>query len=989
MSQCIMKPSKKIPKYSGSLQVICRWLLTGLVIVLGPLTIRAQIAAFNFSAAAAPVTGWINMSGDPSVSVITGTAGGLTLSSVATTNWSPYEGACAVNGYGAYPGAYFPIGVMTNTWFQYNGAANSLANYNEGVPQLELTGLNPDSTYILRMSASNVTAWAENPNVFTVAGTTVYASQSMNPSENTSNGVTFQGIAPDATGMIRIYVNTTPSTVMCYIDGLQVFSGTAQVGTPAVAITAPANGTIISEGGNFAIQATATEPGQTIAKVEFYADTTKIGEVDTAPYNFTWVGPDPGPYQLTAKATDNVGTINTASISVDVTSLNYYWSTTGNIGNNGDSNFVGNVDSVRLGFRTKDIERLTILPTGNVGIGTIAPTAQFHTTGSVRLAGLGNDSTGADPRVLVSDTGGNLSYRSAASVLGPSIGDGLGESSSGKLTLGDTIPGSGPYNFKANRYQYLNGYMYSIGGSVNDPVARPNFRIYNNGNLTAGTTMDLSVNTDWLNAMRYYSKRGILQLGASDRLDTTQSNIVYGTWSESGLLSNTDDSNKIHGKLLNTLFMGDNDSMSTGTYLKNCLIATEASQLLGSMDSMSGVMSGVCCLPISAPVYNSILGGVSNSFVSPISYSHLNGFLNVVQDTTTSSLAGGEYNQFGGEAQLVMGYYVINRTPYGTTLGNSNVDFSSLPYTGTQGTNAAGIAGYPLLAIGNSSTMDNSVHSNAMTVLFNGRTQINTTGYSNALTQANVTPKAALEVVSNNSGVLFANMTTAQRNAIVTGDLQNGLLVYNTDSSLFQFYNGSAWSSVGASVSVAGWDSSGNTGTNPTNNFIGTTDSESLVFRTDNIVHMTILPGGAVGIGTSTLPQPDAQLAVNGTLYATKVEAIQTGWPDYVFDKGYSLPSLTHLERYIRLNGHLPGVAPASEVTAKGIDLGDNQSALLRKIEELTLYLIEARKQSDLRQKEIDRLEKQNKSLDDHQREIDQLMEKLRKMAGNTTTAKQ
>jgi hypothetical protein len=984
-----MKPSKKIPKYSGSLQVIFRWLLTGLVIVLGPLTIRAQIASFNFSASPAPVTGWLNMSGDPSVSVITGTAGGLTLSSVATINWSPYEGACAVNGYGAYPGAYFPIGVMSNTWFQYNGAANSLANYNEGVPQLELTGLNPDSTYILRMSASNVTAWAENPNVFTVAGTTVYASQSMNPSENTSNGVTFQGIAPDATGMIRIYVNTTSSTVMCYIDGLQVFSGTAQVGTPAVAITAPTNGTIISEGGNFAIQATATEPGQTITKVEFYADTTKIGEVDTPPYNFTWVDPDPGAYQLTAKATDNVGTINTASVNVDMTSLNYYWSTTGNISNNGDSNFVGNVDSVRLGFRTKDIERVTITATGNVGIGTIAPTAQFHTTGSVRLAGLGNDSTGADPRVVVSDTSGNLSYRSAASVLGPSIGDGLGESSSGKLTLGDTIPGSGPYNFTASRYQYLNGYMYSIGGSVNNPVTNPDFRIYSNGDLTAGTTMDLSINTDWETGMRYYSKPGVLQVGSSDRFDTTQGKIVYGSWPSSGLIITSDDSNTVKGKILNSLFMGDENVVDSSVYLEDCLVGSEAATVFSGAGQMNTTLLGGAGLQIHGHVDNSILNGNSQTISNFTSGSYLFGYANTMQDSTIGSLISGANNQFGGVNQLMAGQYMVNRTPNGTTLGNNNVDFPSLSYIGAQGTAVPGISGYPLLAIANSASNIGSMPSNAFTVLYNGRTQINTTGFSNALTQANVTPKAALEVVSNNSGVLFANMTTVQRNAIATADLQNGLLVYNTDSSLFQFYNGSAWSSVGASVSVAGWDPSGNTGTNPTNNFIGTTDSESLVFRTDNIVHMTILPGGAVGIGTSALPQPDAQLAVNGTLYATKVEAIQTGWPDYVFDKGYSLPSLANLERYIRLNGHLPGVAPASEVTAKGIDLGDNQSALLRKIEELTLYLIEAHKQSDLRQKEIDRLEKQNKSLDDHQREIDQLMEKLKKMAGNTTTAKQ
>ena len=389
-------------------------LLTG---ICGTSQLHAQIAAFNFSAAPAPVTGWTNLAGNPSDSTLTATAGGITISSVAAGNWSSFDGACSANGYGGYPGTYFPVGVMSNGWFQYNGTSYSQALYYPGMPQFELTGLNPDSTYILRMSGSNGAGLNDDPTVYTVAGTSVYASQNLNAGGNTSQGVTFTAISPDATGMIRIYVNCTSGTQLAAINGLQVFYGSAPVGTPTVTITAPANGTIISEGGNFAIQATASEPGQTITKVEFYEDTTKIGEVDAAPYNFTWVGPDPGPYQLTAKATDNVGTINTASINVDVTSLNYYWSTTGNIGNNGDSNFVGNVDSVRLGFRTKDIERLTILPTGNVGIGTITPTAQFHTTGTVRLAGLTSDST--KTRVLVSDTSGNLFYRSASGLTGP------------------------------------------------------------------------------------------------------------------------------------------------------------------------------------------------------------------------------------------------------------------------------------------------------------------------------------------------------------------------------------------------------------------------------------------------------------------------------------------------------------------------------------------------------------------------------------------
>jgi hypothetical protein len=963
-----------------------RLLLPGMMVLSGLTPARAQIAAFNFSATAAPVTGWTNLAGNASDSVIAKTSGGLTLSSVSASYWAPLGGTCGENGEGNYPGTYFPIGVMSSGWFQYNGSAQNLALYNALMPQFELTGLNPDSTYILRMSGSNGSGYNDNPTVYTVAGTSVYASQNLNAGGNTSHGVTFTAISPDATGMIRIYVNCTSSTALAAISGIQIFPGSAQVGTPIVAITAPTNGTIISEGGNLAIQATASEPGQTITKVEFYADTTKIGEVDTAPYNFTWVGPDPGPYQLTAKATDNVGTINTASISVDVTSLNYYWSTTGNIGNNGDSNFVGNVDSVRLGFRTKDIERLTILATGNVGIGTITPTAQFHTTGSVRLAGLHNDSTGADPRIVVSDTSGNLSYRSAGSAIGLTIGDGLGETASGALTIGDTIPGYGPHSFTANRYQYLNGYMYSIGGSVNNPVTNPNFRIYDNGDLTAGTTMDRSVNTVGQTGLRYYSKLGMLQIGASDWLDTTVSPIVYGTWPSSGLIINTETPNVIKARFLNTVFAGGGNTLDTAIRFENNVMAMTGSTFTTPTTYViRSVMAGLAN-NISASIESSVITGKNLTISKPITVISITGLGNTTLDSARCSLIGGDNNQFGGLSQLVSGQYLVNRTPYGTTLGNTNVDFASLNYTGLQGTMVAGISGYPLFALGNSSANDGSIHSNALTVLYNGRTQINTTGFSNALTQTNVTPKAALEVISTNTGVLLPKLNTTQRNAIVTADLQNGLLLYNTDSSVFQFYNGSAWNTVGAGVNsgaVLGWSSGGNTGTNPATNFIGTTDTERLVFRTDDIERMTILSSGAIGIGTSVMPASDAQLAVNGTVYTTKVHVTQSGWPDYVFDKGYSLPNLASVEKYIRLHRHLPGMISADEVRQQRLDLGDNQSALLKKIEELTLYLIEEHKKADDQQKEIERLREQNKRLDDQQKEIDQLKAMLEKVTSS------
>jgi hypothetical protein len=106
--------------------------------------------------------------------------------------------------------------------------------------------------------------------------------------------------------------------------------------------------------------------------------------------------------------------VGSASITVGIESLNYFWSTTGNIATPGDSNFVGTVDSNKLVFRTKNTNRMTISAIGNIGIGVDSPTAKLHTNGPVRFAGLTGDST--QNRVLVTDTSGKVFYRNVSSL---------------------------------------------------------------------------------------------------------------------------------------------------------------------------------------------------------------------------------------------------------------------------------------------------------------------------------------------------------------------------------------------------------------------------------------------------------------------------------------------------------------------------------------------------------------------------------------------
>ncbi len=112
---------------------------------------------------------------------------------------------------------------------------------------------------------------------------------------------------------------------------------------------------------------------------------------------------------------------------------------------------------------------------------------------------------------------------------------------------------------------------------------------------------------------------------------------------------------------------------------------------------------------------------------------------------------------------------------------------------------------------------------------------------------------------------------------------------------------------------------------------------------------------GSVIMGSTNLDAENLTLAagyklkVFGKIIGEEVRVqLKTAWPDYVFEKNYKKLSLDELEKYVETYKHLPNIPSAKEIEKDGQHLGEIQRKMLEKIEELSLYVIELKKEIDL-----------------------------------------
>ncbi|WP_205943527.1 hypothetical protein [Pedobacter polaris] len=147
----------------------------------------------------------------------------------------------------------------------------------------------------------------------------------------------------------------------------------------------------------------------------------------------------------------------------------------------------------------------------------------------------------------------------------------------------------------------------------------------------------------------------------------------------------------------------------------------------------------------------------------------------------------------------------------------------------------------------------------------------------------------------------------------------------------------------------------------------GVTEGLNVDVPVEGSEKMRITQVGNVGIGTTT---PNEKLSVNGKIRAHEIKVETANWPDYVFEDDYKIASLTELEKYIKQNKHLPEMPSAKEVEANGVELGEMVKLQQKKIEELTLHLIN-------KDKELQTSDKRLQNVEARQKELEALLKKL------------
>jgi regulation of enolase protein 1 (concanavalin A-like superfamily) len=154
------------------------------------------------------------------------------------------------------------------------------------------------------------------------SGQTIQAFESADGAAWSSIGTQTVAMADTVYVGIAVTSHSTSQATQAVVDQFRVTAANAPPNQPpAVTLTSPASGARFTAPASMTVSANASDPENRLARVEFFANGTRIGTDTASPYSMTWSGVATGTYSVTAVAYDaDGGSATSPAVTIDVQS---------------------------------------------------------------------------------------------------------------------------------------------------------------------------------------------------------------------------------------------------------------------------------------------------------------------------------------------------------------------------------------------------------------------------------------------------------------------------------------------------------------------------------------------------------------------------------------------------------------------------------------------------------------------------------------------
>lgn len=528
-----------------------------------------------------------------------------------------------------------------------------------------------------------------------------------------------------------------------------------------------------------------------------------------------------------------------------------------------------------------------------IGIGTKTPTAQLHTIGTVRFEGLQiNNSLNS---VVAVDGNGNLYWRDISNT-----------NSNAWLIGGNSIGASnffGTTNNQDIRIRTNNNQRAVITstGLVGIGVTAPSAQLHTNSSVRfEGLT-----NNDGLNRLLAMDVDGNLSWRNASSLNSNDWTLTGNNATATSFLGTINNENlRVRVNNIERVVITNGGAVGIGVSAPTSQLHTNGTVRFEGIANNNSFQR-LALFDNNGNLFYRDVASLQSNFWSLTGNTGTNPATNFLGTTDNNRLLI-RTNNIERMTVLADGKVGINNAnPIASLVVNSAVPDNhlriqgvapSITFEGSPGINNEGRIGYATqnnnfvngslpgdLIVQTLSATANLIFGTTGGGTGNGveRARINASGFFGIGTQS---PTALLHT---NGTVRFQNLSSGTGNPLVA----------DANGNVF----------IGTISTATGWTLTGNTGTNPAINYLGTSDNNRLVIRTNSIERMTVLADGRVGINNSN---PVAHFVVNSSVPDNHIR-IQGVAPSIIFEGspgpnnegriGYA----TQNNNYV--NGALPG----------------------------------------------------------------------------------